>query len=106
MRIKRGMWWTYVLVFLSLSALPVLAENGCFTEPSYVARSGGCGFISEVTAETFCRNQQGGLDQTCMNTYFIRASSGISSCSDVSACAFRPGSWCGDTCEQVNYQAQ
>ncbi len=101
------MWWTYVLVFLiSVSALPAVAENGCFTEPSYVARSGGCGFISEATAETNCRNQQGNLDQSCMNTYFIRVSSGITSCSDVPLCAFRPGTWCGDTCEQVNYQAQ
>ena len=99
---KRGLW-TLVLVFtIGMLALVVQAANGCFTEPSFVALNGNCADISDATARTdprYCGSAQDA--QQCMNAYFI----GGAACSQVTICQQNSGTWCADTCQQVEFQA-
>lgn len=103
---KRGPLWILMLVFVAvIISSGVRAVNGCFTEPSFVALNpDGCAEISEATARADTRYCGSGnaLDvQQCMDDYFITSVS----CSNVPMCQRNSGTWCTDTCQQVEFQA-
>ena len=99
-RLKRGVIWVFVLFFIALFAYTVNAVSGCFTEPGYVDFYDECRFISEAAAQNECGAT---VDPAaCINDYFLV---GVV-CDNVDACASSPNTWCGDTCTQVNYQAE
>ncbi len=101
-RIVEVVTFSLFLVVLLVSMLVSMASvasaaTGCFTEPSF---PNICTVIDESSALNFCN--AAGNPQECMDKYFFVSVS----CSDVSVCAFSPGTWCGDSCQQVDRQAQ
>ncbi len=99
--VKRGVFGALVLIFVTLLAFNVQAANGCFTEPSFVALNDGCADITDATARAdsrYCGSAQN--VQQCMDKHFLSVT-----CSQVPICQRNSGTWCGDTCEQVEFQA-
>jgi hypothetical protein len=95
---KKGIFEIVVVLLLAVS-IPQLASAaiGCFTEPSF---PNVCSSVDRVTAETFCNAAENSLE--CLNNFFLEGTD----CAEVSLCNFNPGTWCTDTCSQVDFQAQ
>ncbi|MFC1801137.1 carboxypeptidase regulatory-like domain-containing protein [Nanoarchaeota archaeon] len=99
---KREVIWLLVGIFFLVLASSVLAQQGCFTEPTYTSI---CTQVTRTNATSWCSNLCTN-NQTCLNDCLTKYFFENHDCS-IGVCSANAG-WCTDVpaCAQVNRPAE